>query len=174
MHHIYFQVGKLCICVDTSFRQWRSQYRGKGAECTPWQWKNCQKLWKRVKKSGKIGKKRGKSGRKGKNWEGSFTLPLLKDGAGYTTVSRLKNCVWVIQTFADRSSKLMCTPLHIPYSKNVCIRDAPFDFQGVWKLGLGKKITTKGGEVFVFLFWGRVEIFLRCLRERSFIFYSSG
>ena len=33
----------------------------------------------------KIGGKEEKSGRKGKNWEGSFTLPLLTDRAGYAT-----------------------------------------------------------------------------------------
>ena len=33
----------------------------------------------------KIGKKEEKSGRKGKNREGSFTLPLLRDRSGYTT-----------------------------------------------------------------------------------------
>ena len=72
--------------------QWRSQYRGKGAECPPWQWKKMSKI---RKKREKIGKKRGKikknqgkeekSGRKGQNREGSFTLPLLTDRAGYAT-----------------------------------------------------------------------------------------
>ena len=53
----------------------------RGVECHHRQRKNCQK-------SGKRGKNREKgeeSGRKGKNREGSFTLPLLTDGAGYTT-----------------------------------------------------------------------------------------
>ena len=39
---------------------------------------------KNRKKEGNIGKKK-KSGRKGKNLEGSFTLPLLTDRAGYAT-----------------------------------------------------------------------------------------
>ena len=37
------------------------------------------------KKSGKIGKKEEKLGRTGKNLEGSVTLPLLTDRAGYAT-----------------------------------------------------------------------------------------
>ena len=40
---------------------------------------------KEGKKSGKIGGKKEESGRKGKNQEGSFTLPLLTDRAGYAT-----------------------------------------------------------------------------------------
>ena len=44
-----------------------------------------KKLGKRRKKSGKIGKKEEKPGRKDKNQEGSFTLPLLIDRAGYAT-----------------------------------------------------------------------------------------
>ena len=50
----------------------------RGADCHPWQRKICQK-------SGKIGEKEEKSGRKGKNREGSFTLPLLTDRSGYAT-----------------------------------------------------------------------------------------
>ena len=48
-----------------------------------------------VKKLPKIGKnqenwkKKEKSGRIGKNWKGSFTLPLLTDRAGYATEWRL-------------------------------------------------------------------------------------
>ena len=75
-------------------RQWRSQYRGKGAECPSWQRENCQKSGKRGKnreKRGKIEKKRKKSGRKGQNREGSFTLPLLTNRAGYATASRWLN-----------------------------------------------------------------------------------
>ena len=44
-----------------------------------------KKLPKIGKKSGKIGGKEEKSGRKDKNREGSFTLPLLTDRAGYAT-----------------------------------------------------------------------------------------
>ena len=43
-------------------RQWRSQYRARGAECPPWQRKNCQKL-------GKVGKNREKIKQKRKNRE---------------------------------------------------------------------------------------------------------
>ena len=45
-----------------------------------------KKLPKVGKKREKIGEKEEKSGRKGKNREGSFTLPLLTDRAGYATV----------------------------------------------------------------------------------------
>ena len=38
-----------------------------------------------VKKLSKIGKKEEKLGRKGQNREGSFTLPLLTNRAGYAT-----------------------------------------------------------------------------------------
>ena len=45
-----------------------------------------EKFAKKRGKSGKIGEKEQKSGRKGKNREGSFTLPLLTDRDGYATV----------------------------------------------------------------------------------------
>ena len=38
-----------------------------------------------IRKKKNIWKKKQKSGRKGKNWEGSSTLYLLTDWAGYTT-----------------------------------------------------------------------------------------
>ena len=47
------------------------------------QQKKLPKIKKRGRKSGKIGKKREKSGKRGKNQEGSFSLPLLTDRAGY-------------------------------------------------------------------------------------------
>ena len=53
--------------------------------------KNCQKMGKGGENWGKkekLVKKQGKnekSGRKGKNLEGSFTLPLVTDGVGYPT-----------------------------------------------------------------------------------------
>ena len=50
----------------------------KGTECLP-DSKKSAKNW------GKIKKKEEKSWRKGKNREGSFTLPLLTDWAGYAT-----------------------------------------------------------------------------------------
>ena len=49
---------------------------------------NSEKFAKKSGKREKIRKNRGKkeeSGRKGKNQEGSFTLPLLTDRAGYAT-----------------------------------------------------------------------------------------
>ena len=59
--------------------------RGQGGQsATP----NSEKFAKKSGKREKIRKNRGKkeeSGRKGKNQEGSFTLPLLTDRAGYAT-----------------------------------------------------------------------------------------
>ena len=56
-----------------------------GAECPPCKQKICQKIRKKSIKRGKIREKWKKSGRKGKNWAGSFTLPILTDRAGYVT-----------------------------------------------------------------------------------------
>ena len=63
--------------------------RGQGAECPP----HCKKIAKNWEKEGKMlenweksGKEGEKWGKKRKNWEGSFTLPLLTEGVGYATV----------------------------------------------------------------------------------------
>ena len=69
--------------------QWLSQYRGKGGQSATPDSKKLPKIGKNQEKTGQIGKirkKEGKSGRKGKNQEDSFTLPLLIERAGYTTV----------------------------------------------------------------------------------------
>ena len=58
------------------------------AKCPPRERKICQKLGKRGKNKERERKNWGKeekSVRKGKNREGSFTLPLLTDKAGYAT-----------------------------------------------------------------------------------------
>ena len=55
---------------------------GQGGHRGRAEWKICQK-WE--KKREKIRKKREKIEKKRKNQEGSFTLPLLTDKAGYTT-----------------------------------------------------------------------------------------
>ena len=74
----YFQIGRTHRVVCTPLG-------ARGAECHPWQRKNCQKSGK---KSEKIGEKEEKSGRKGKNREGSFIWrSLLTDRAGYATGS---------------------------------------------------------------------------------------
>ena len=86
--------------------QWHSHWGCRGAECNPWQRKNCQKSGKRGGKSGKIWKKKEKSGRKGNNREGFFTLPLLTDRAGYAT-AKTQNLIfflnlilqWYFQSF---------------------------------------------------------------------------
>ena len=62
--------------------QWRSHWGCKGGQsATP----DREKFAKNQEKSGKIGKKRKNREEKAKNWEGSFTLPLLTDRAGYAT-----------------------------------------------------------------------------------------
>ena len=83
---------------------------GVGAECPSWQLKICQN-WERrenlgkreLGKRGKSQKKREKnqekeekSGRKGKNWEGSFTLPLLTERAGYATDKNIAHCYFLL------------------------------------------------------------------------------
>ena len=55
--------------------------------------KNREKEGKKRGKSGKNQEKEEKSGRKGRNREGSFTLPLLANRAGYATI-----CKWNILT----------------------------------------------------------------------------
>ena len=78
--------------------------------------KNLPKNGKRRGKSGKIGKNEElKSGRKGKNREGSFTLPLLTDRAGYAT---------------GQSVLLLLLPLKysppLAYSRTVCLLGAGY------------------------------------------------
>ena len=63
---------------------------------------------KNREKSGKIGKKEEKSGRKGKNREGSITLPLLTDTAGYATVWCSDICQ-NIRNYSVSISRIMCT-----------------------------------------------------------------
>ena len=48
---------------------------------------NSEKFAKNQEKKKKLGKRKN-WGRKGKNWEGSFTLPFLTDRAGYATAHK--------------------------------------------------------------------------------------
>ena len=57
----------------------------RGSRVQPLIAKNLPKIGKKRGKIRKNQKKEEKSGRKGKNREGSFTLPLLTDRAGYAT-----------------------------------------------------------------------------------------
>ena len=57
----------------------RGVSRGKSA--TP----DSEKFAKNQEKQGENWEKEEKLGRKGKNWKGSFTLPLLTDRAGYAS-----------------------------------------------------------------------------------------
>ena len=68
----------------------------KGAErAPPWQQKKLPKIRKKraIREREEKSIRKGKNlGRKGKNWEGSFTLPILIDRASYATAKRfLKN-----------------------------------------------------------------------------------
>ena len=54
-----------------------------------------EKFAKGREKEGKIGKKEEKSRRKGKNREGSFTLPLLTDRDGYATVLKKEQYIFL-------------------------------------------------------------------------------
>ena len=57
-----------------------------GGRVPPLTAKKLPKIGEKRGKSGKIGRKeKKKSGRKGKNREGPFTLPLLRDRTGYAT-----------------------------------------------------------------------------------------
>ena len=58
----------------------------RGQSATPDSEKFAKNLEKEGKKSGKNREREEESGRKGKNREGSFTLPLLIDRAGYATM----------------------------------------------------------------------------------------
>ena len=88
---IWFEIPlPLSNILIQSEGQWRSHWGGKGGRVPPLTEKNLPKIGK---KRVKIRKKEEKSGRKGKNQEGSFTLPLLTDRAGYQAATiRLPDC----------------------------------------------------------------------------------
>ena len=54
----------------------------RGQSTTP----DSEKFAKNLEKEGKNREREEESGRKGKNREGSFTLPFLTDRAGYATM----------------------------------------------------------------------------------------
>ena len=64
--------------------QWHSHRGVKGGRVPPLIAKNLPKI---RKKEGENQEKREKISKKRTNWEGSFTLPLLTDRAGYATGS---------------------------------------------------------------------------------------
>ena len=67
------KIQHIDVTWSRGMSQWHSHWGGKGAECHPWQQKNCQKLGKRGEnreKRGQIRKKKRKNrGKKRKNWE---------------------------------------------------------------------------------------------------------
>ena len=72
----------ISVALTTQDGQWRGHGGGGiGGRVPPLTTKNFGIGEKREQ----IRKKEEKSGRKGKNREGSFTLPLLTDRAGYAT-----------------------------------------------------------------------------------------
>ena len=92
--------------------QWPSQYGGKGGRVPSL---TAKKLPKRGKKLGKWGKK---SGRKGKNREGSFTLPLLTDRAGFATGVNVIPLMWAYRhrhRHLHPAYPTHCTALHLYY-----------------------------------------------------------
>ena len=71
-YRFHLRNGLLCCSRYTpnlSKAQLHSQYRGKGAECPPWQWTNVKNLEKEEKKSGKREEKFGKNREKEENRE---------------------------------------------------------------------------------------------------------
>ena len=75
----FFQDSRNLLIWIQVQRQWHSLWG------LPWQRKKMPKIGKR---EGENQEKEGKIWKKRKNQEGSFTLPLLTDGTGYTTVQR--------------------------------------------------------------------------------------
>ena len=90
-----FKNVKILLKLMKSFLQWRSYVRGQGGQSA--------RVPLTEKKMPTI---RGKEGR---NWEGSFTLPLLADTAGYATILE-NNTIYVMThikllLFAKKKSK---------------------------------------------------------------------
>ena len=81
-----WQVGLAILLGAGLSEQWRSHWGVKGGRVPPLRAKTIAK--KSGKRAEKIRKKREKIGKKRKNRDGSFTLPLLIDTAGYTTLSK--------------------------------------------------------------------------------------
>ena len=79
---------------------------GGGGRVPPLTAKKMPKIGKKRKKSGKVRKKEEKSGRKGKNREGSFTLTLLTDRAGYATAHWTTIPSWFLETCPPKGSCL--------------------------------------------------------------------
>ena len=104
--HFHYSISILDFAI--LFDQWSSQYGGKGgAECPLDREKfakNQEKEGKSGEKREKIRKKEEKLGRKGKNWEGSFTLPLLTDKGGYATVFDAKYWPWCLHFLCSSCS----------------------------------------------------------------------
>ena len=85
-------------------KQWRSHWEFGGQSATP----DSEKIAKNREKEGKNlekSRKKEKSGRKGKKQEGSFTLPLLTDRAGYATGCKI--CVLpVLGQYKEKNNQL--------------------------------------------------------------------
>ena len=84
------------VCFSSSFYlllppSWPSSIARAGAEYPPQQeicqsWESKGRIWEKKGKNWEKMEKEEKSGRKGKNRNGSFTLPLLTERASYATV----------------------------------------------------------------------------------------
>ena len=82
---------------------------------------------KRDEKSGKYREKEEKSERKGKNWEGSFTLPLLTNRAGFATVCDQGGFLGTQDLFFAHFTTFACTFLTVIFSNCLTIGYASFD-----------------------------------------------
>ena len=138
-----FCAEKLTIISQNPSRSIASG-EGKGQSAPPWQRKNCQKSGKKrdIQEKRKYSKKGKNLGRKGKNWEGSFTLPILIDRAGYATAKGfLKN---------HRANKrLAFTNLSAALMQNSNIE------MNIWLLNFFKNVWTNWPVIFTSVWKGK-------------------
>ena len=83
----FIRINSSCTWGSSVVRGGQVLYVGvKGGRVHPLTAKNLPKIGKKREKIRKNREKKEKIGKKRKNREGSFTLPLLTDRAGYATV----------------------------------------------------------------------------------------
>ena len=139
-------------------------YRKQGGlSATP----DSEKFAKIRKKRGKIRKREEKSGRKGKNREGSFTLPLLTDRAGFATahvlwptqkvllIERQSKSPWILNTLYQKNymqewkqifTVLNSVKVRIHYSVKMHF---PISLQGLWVL-IPSSLLTRWNSIWFF------------------------
>ena len=87
-NHYFGWLAPFEMSASVPLTQWRSQYGSKG-HSAPLTAKYLPKIRKKRENHENLGQ-REKLGRKDKNWDGSFTLPLLIDRADYATALTVK------------------------------------------------------------------------------------